>query len=299
MPYLQQAFQGASDAYNKAAGVGGPSDFTARYSPAAMDLFRQQLGYGANTGVANNTGALGNTFGNMGANAASTGLNGLANFTPQGGTQFNIDAAGQYANNPAIQGMVDASMRDANQQYNDVTSPGITRNAAGTGNINSTSPSIERGIVERGLAQKAADISSTLRGNSWSQGLNLAQNQSNNNNQSILASLMGAANGGTNAANTGINANNSYVNQLAGLFNIGNTGAQNEQAGNQADLTNQMQQWNFGTNSPFAALNNFYNIIGNRQWGSQTQGSGSSQTTNNPSTLSMIGGGLGMLGSFF
>lgn len=265
-----------------------------------MQAFQAQLGYGTgNSNIAGSSAAAGSSLTGSGANAAQTGLYGLSNFTPQGTTQSNIDSANQYAdaNSGAIPGMVAGAMRDANQNYTDNTAPAIQRNAAGTGNINSTAPSIQQGIVQRGLAQTAADTSAQMRGSLYSQGLNLAQTQSQNNNQNTLAALMGSASGGTSAVNSGVNANTGAVGQQTGLFNIANTGASNLNTGNQADLTNQLQAFNFGQNSPFAALQNFYNIIGNKSWGGSTTGTGTSTTQSTPSTMSMIGSGLGIAGS--
>lgn len=313
-PYLQQAFQGASNALNQAGnGAPAPTGFTAQYTPEMLNAFQQALGYGTNN--SNIPGASANAGGALtgaGTNAATSGLFGLANFTPQGGTQSNITAANAYADNPFISQMVSGAMRDANQQFTDSTNPMILRNAAGTNNIDSTAPQVQQGIVQRGLAQKAGDISALLRGNAYEGGLNLAQSGSNAMNSYLLQALTGAAGGGTGAVNSGVNANSGAINQQGGLFDIANGGVNGLLSGNQANLTNQNQSWQFGVNSPFAALQNYFNIVGNKPWGSQTvgntagntastgttQGTGSSTTTSSPSTLSMLGSILGMAGSF-
>lgn len=281
---------------NANGATNAPTQFTAQYTPAMMQAFQQELGYGTgNNAIASSTNAAGDNMLSSGMNATNAGLYGLAGFTPQGGTDYNINAAGQYADNPYTSGQVAASMRDANQEFNDVQNPAMVRFAAGSGNMNSTAPAVQQGIVERGLAQKAADISATLRGNAYNTGLQTAQNTANSLNSSNLSALMAAANGGTGAVNSGVNANTNAVGQQTGLFNIANAGASNINAGNQAPLTNQMQAWNFGENSPFTALDNYYNIIGNKSWGSNT--TGTSTTTSTPSTLSQIGQGMGMVGS--
>lgn len=263
-----------------------------------MQAFQQELGYGTNNGsIPAATGAAAGQLLPASANAVTSGLYGLSNFQPTGGTQYNVDAASQYANNPAVSDMVTASMRDANQNYRDITAPGIDRNSAGGGNINSSTNGIAHGIVERGLAQKAGDISANLRGGLYQTGLSLAQQQAQNDNTTRLGALGALLSGGNNATMAGSSAGNASVNQAAGLFNIANTGASNINSGNQADLTNQLQAWQFGANSPFAALNNYFNIIGNKSWGSQ--GTGTSTTTSTPSPLSMIGSGIGMIGSLF
>jgi hypothetical protein len=52
---------------------------------------------------------------------------------------------------------------------------GIDQNAAMTGNMNSTRAGVAAGIAQRGLADKAADVSSTMRGNAWQAGLQASQ----------------------------------------------------------------------------------------------------------------------------
>lgn len=300
-PYLKTAFNDATSAYgtstDNTGALGTPSGFTAQYTPAMMDAFRNEMGYGTNTAIAGTSSGIANALANPATSAASSGLYGLSNFNPTGGTDYNIDAANKYAAGFDVPGQVAASMRDANQEYQDVTAPAIDRNSAGSGNINSSTNGIAQGLVQRGLTQKAADLSATLRNSNYQTGLTTAQNTANNQNTSILSALMGAAGGGTSAANSAINAGTGSVGQASGLFNIANAGANNLNSGNQADLTNQLQAWNFGANSPFAALNNYYNIVGNKSWGSQ--GTGTSTTTSTPSTMSMVGSGLGILGSFF
>lgn len=302
LPYLQQAFQGAQTALGQAQsnGSNAPTNFTAQYTPAMMQAFQSELGYGTgNSNIPGSSAAAGGALTGAGSDAASKGLYGLSNFTPQGGTQYNIDAANQYVQGQDIPGQTAAAMRDANQNFTDVTNPAIMRQAAGSGNINSTAPSIQQGIVERGLAQKSADISSTLRNSAFSQGLGLAQNQSQNNNQSVLSALMGAANGGTSAATAGVGANSGAVGQQTGLFDIANAGASNINSGNQAGLTNAGQQYAFGQSSPFTALQNYYNLIGNKAWGQTQSGTSNGTETSTPSTMQMVGSGLGIAGSLF
>src|SRR5512139_20549 len=306
LPYLSQAFGGATNALStaQANGSNAPTDFTAQFTPAMMDAFRSELGYGTNTGVADTSAGIANALAGSGPAATNAGLFGLSQFAPTGGTQYNLNAANQYADNPAFPGMVAGAMRDANQEYTDVQNPAAVRFAAGSGNINSSAPAVQQGIVERGLAQKAGDISATLRGNAFSQGLNLAQNQAAADTQARLGALFGLTNGGNAATNSAIGAGTGSVGQATGLWNIANTGAQNLNAGNQAPLTNAMQAWQFGQNSPFAALNNYWNIVGQHQWGQNStlngtqQGTSNGTTTTTPSLLSTISQGVGMLGSF-
>lgn len=258
------------------------------------------LGYGTgNDNIPASSAAAGSALSSAGANATTTGLNDLAGFTPQGGTQSNIDAANAYVAGQNIPAQVKADMLGANQEASDETLPQIARNAAATGNVNSSRSAIEQGIVERGLAQQAGGLGAQLQANAYNTGLNLAEQNSEATNNALLNKMTGLTSGGSTAGYIGTNANTGAVGQAGGLFNIANSGIQGEYQAAQAPLTNQEQQYEAQTNDPFAALNNFYNIIGNRSWGGTTTGSSSTTQTNTPSTLSTIGGILGGVGGFF
>lgn len=301
-PALQQAFNAAGTALGQAQGAPKPTDFTAQFTPAMMQAFQSELGYGSNAGasplVSASTGAATGLAG-AGTNAATSGLYGLANFNPVGGTDYNINAANAYANGADVSGIVNNAMRDSRQQLNDITSPAIARNAAASGNTNSTAPQIAQGIAERGLEQNAGDLSSSLRSQLFTNGLNTAQTTANNQNQTGLAQLLGLVSGGNSVAGTGVGAGTNAVGQATGLYNIANTGAGNINAGNQAPLTNALQQYQFGTQSPFDALNAYYGIVGNKSWGSTTNANTNATETSTPSVMSDIGAGLGVAGSLF
>jgi hypothetical protein len=300
-PYLSQAFQQATGAEQLAQQNGAanaPSAFTAQYSQPMLDAFRQQLGYGTTNGsIPGSSAAAGSDLTGAGANAASSGLYGLAGFQPQGGTQSNIDAATAYSNNPAISGMVDASMRDAVRNANEVVMPGMARASAASGNINNSNNAVQQGILERGLGDKAADISSNLRGNAYQSGLGLAEQNSEAQNQNLLAKMTGLVSGGNTSVGTGVNANTGAVGQAGGLFGIANEGSKGLLGGEQAGLDNQKQAYSFGVNSPFDALNNYYGIVGNRAWGSNSTGTSTQNTTNTPSTLDTVGKIMGLGGA--
>jgi hypothetical protein len=147
-------------------------------------------------------------------------------------TQQIIGQAGQFADNPYTQGMIDAASRDVTRNLFENQLPGLDRAASGTGNLNSTRAGVESALAQRGAADRLADISSDIRGRFFGQGLGMAQNQFNQNLQNMMASnqdLMRAGQfgleslgGAQNLAQTGFGQG-----QLAGgLF----------QAQNQAEL---------------------------------------------------------------
>jgi len=75
---------------------------------------------------------------------------------------------------------------------------------------------------------------------------------------------------------------------------MGENAGQGEQAAQQANLTNQQQQYQSGFSDPFDALRQYMGIIGTQNWGSNSTGSSTTQTS--PSAWSVIGGLLGGLG---
>lgn len=297
-PYLSQAFQGASGALNRAqTNAVTPTQFTASYTPDQIAAFQAQQGYGMNAGTAASSATTGGALSTAGVGGVNAGLGGLSSFQPQGTTDSNIAAAMKYAGNQPIDAMTKAAMLSATQQANEVTNPGIDAQAAGSGNINSSRDAIQHGIVDRGLAQTAAGINANLQGQAYNTGLNLAEQQNESQNSNNLTKLMAQLSGGTSAANAGTAANTGSVADQQGLYGIANTGITGQNTAAQAPLTNAQQAFAANTNDPFAALQNFYNLIGANNWGSSSSGQGSSTTTSTPSTLSIIGGGINAAGS--
>lgn len=302
-PYLTQAFQDASGALNTANNTAQiPTNFTATYSPDQISAFQQMLGYGTSNGAIPASSAnAGDVLSTQGANGVTAGVNGLTGFTPQGGTQSNINAAMQYAGNVPVDALTKAAMQPANDEASYFTNPQIDATAAGSGNINSSRDAIAHGLVAKGLTQDAANTAAGIEGSAYTNGLNLAEQNSEATNANKLQSLNELLSGGSSAGVAGTLANTGSVNQAGGLFDIANNGITGGYNAAQAPLTNQAQQFTANTNDPFAALDNFYNIVGNHNWGSSTTNTGSgTQTTNStPSTLSQIGGWTNFLGSLF
>jgi hypothetical protein len=283
---LKNAFLQANSAFGQAQGAPKPTSFTAQFGPEQMAIFNKMMGYGQ--------GNAGGALSEGGSASAVGGFAGLNDFAPRGGTDYNIAAATAYANNPAIDGMVTAAMRDSTRQVNEQMLPGIGRDAASTGNVNSNRRAISEGIVQRGLADKTADVSSNLRGAAYQDGLKLAQTEADANNDATLKALLGRIAGGTNATVGGQNA-------LLDQFKLAGLGIAGQQDAKQAPLNEAQAQYQFGVDNPFAALNNYYNIIGNKNWGSKTQGTttGTSTATTTPSVMDSIGKVAGVAGSIF
>lgn len=252
-------------------------------------------------GIPNSSANAGRTISGAAASGVNSGIAGLQGFTPQGGTQSNIDAALGYAGHVPVDALTKAAMQSANDEAQYVTKPGINAAAAGNGDINSSRAAIQQGLVDKGLTQAAGNIAGNIEGNAYTGGLTLAEQNSEAANANKLAALNGLTTGGGYDAMAGTSANSGAVGQAGGLFDIANNGITGGYAAAQAPLTNEAQQFAANTNDPFAALNNFYNIIGSHNWGGTTNSSSNmnATTTSNPSTMSQIGAWTNFLGSLF
>lgn len=300
-PYLTQAFSGASGALNTAQNTAQiPQNFTAQYTPQQLDQFQQMINYAnGNSSVPQSSANAGGVASGAAANGILNSVNGLNNFTPTGDIQSDINGGNAYASNVNVGALTKAAMRAANDEAQFSTNPGIDRAAAGSGNINSSRDAIAHGLVARGLTNDAANTAATIEGNAYNTGAGLTEQNNEAANANRIAALTGGLYGGSTALNAGTGANTGSVNNAGGLYNIAQTGISGQLAGAQAPLTNQQQQFTANTNDPFAALQNFYNIIGSNNWGNTSSGttSASGTTTNSPSTLSQIGGWTNFVGS--
>jgi hypothetical protein len=109
--------------------------------------------------------------------AFSNRLAGNAAFS--GGAQAGLDMglAGAIANNPYLDGQIDAASRDVvrNLQENQLT--GNAALAASTGNSGSSRRAVMDAVAQRGAADRVADISAGMRGQAYSQGISTAAEQ--------------------------------------------------------------------------------------------------------------------------
>jgi hypothetical protein len=116
-------------------------------NPDQLATFRSMLGYANGSNVASANNATGDALATPAPTGLQGALSGLMGYKPTDATDQNIADATKYANNPAIDGMVNAAMRDALNQVRDVTLPGIDRAAAISGNVNNSRAGIAQGLV--------------------------------------------------------------------------------------------------------------------------------------------------------
>ncbi len=301
-PYLEQAFKGAQDAYDKNM-ASGPyqGDYVAQGDQKNIDAYNQAYNFGTdktNNGYVQNMMDKANGWVNSGTDWMNKGAAGLNKLSGDQ-TQYILNNASKFADNGYIGAAVKAAMLDANRNAAENDVPNLYRAAAGANALNSDRAALAQGVVDRGLAERALATSANMRYDAWNKGIDTTQNELNARRQGYgaLAQLgQGTAQMGVGGLEAGIN-DQSRLNQMSAA------GAEGLRSLRQNALDNAMAKWQGQQNFPWAALNNFYNIIGSRSWGGNrswsTLGGEEKHTTETPSVASQIGGGLGAIGSLF
>lgn len=250
-PFQSQALGGLGNLANQVAA----NPAFAGQRVAALNPFQTNA---ANTlgGFSGNTAGLAQNFMNAGVGNlnAGAGVGGnyqnIFNTASMDPTQGIIDAAGMYANNPFVTGMIDAAGRDTVRQLTEQALPSLARGLSGSGNTNSTRGGVESAILQRGAQDRLADISSGIRSQFFGQGLNMAQNQYNQNLQNMMAANQGLMQAGGFGADL-----LSGGQQFAGnAFNLGNTAGGLFQAQNQAELDAQKARFDESINNPLSVF---------------------------------------------
>lgn len=301
-PYLQAGFDAARDALRRsqtANGANAPTDFVAQFSPGMLDAFRQAANYGVgNLGNFNNYGR-NNAFAGAGIDAATGALSSLRDWTPQSTADNILRDTTTLSANPQVDGMVRAALTDDVRKLGQDLRTNF-QGSARAGTINSNKSAIRDAIAERAFNDRAANVSATIRGDVWNNASNIAANNLRANDSNRLGALSTALSGGTGALATSTGANATDATTAGRLFDITNAGNAGVLAGDQANLDNLLQRWNFNTNvSPWAGINNFWNIVGSNNWGGTQSSTGSKTETSTPSVASQIGAGVGAMSQFF
>lgn len=205
--YLTQGFSAASNALDNGLGINnGITDYTADLTADQTGYLNSIQSFGSN--LANGAGqqalqAGQQGLGSMGAYQQNT--QDLYNRAGQNQTGQILQDAGQYANNPYLQGQIDSAIGDVRKGF-DQQVGGINSGASGTGNINSTRAGTLEAYARDDAMDRAGQISSSMRGDAYQQGLGMAQGQ----NQMQFSNMMGA------------NQNNYQATALGGdLSNLG------------------------------------------------------------------------------
>ncbi len=295
-PYLLDAMSQAKEIYNtKKDSQGYTGDFVAGYSPTDMSAINSIRDW--STGIGQNAV---NTQMNTGKDLFTQGAagmgevdQGLKDFAAKDWTAQHISNAGQYANNPFMQAMIDASTADAKRTFSEETMRGIDQNAAATGNMNSTRSGVAAGIAQRGLSDFVGNTSATMRGNAWDKGLTMSQADQ----QTLLQSLMGRGDLNSNMTSAGQSAMDSAFANEAGLLGLNSSVAELNRGNDQAALDNAMSKFEYTDGRKAQALSDYYGIVGDKLWGSTSFGTETKKTQASP--LSTAASIIGAMGSLF
>ena len=243
--------------------------FTQGFSPYASNA-------AANLGFANIAPGM-----SLGTNAMD--IFGRASMDP---TQSIIGAAGQYADNPYISGMIDAAGRDVTRNLFERELPGINRAASGTGNLNSTRAGVESAIAQRGAADRLADISSNIRSQFFGKGLDMAQGQFNQN----LANMLNANQGLLGTSQFGLQGLNN-ANQLATAgFTQGQLAGDVFQSQAQREFDANKAVYDEALANRLAVLSGLTGVAG--AGSGFKSGAGTTSTSSSPSTASQLGSAI-------
>lgn len=182
-------------------------------------------------------------------------------------TQQIISNAGQYADNPYTQGLIDSASRDVTRNLYENQLPGLALGATGTGNTNSSRAGVQEAIAQRGAQDRLADISSNIRGQFFNTGLNQAQNQYNQNLQNQLNANQGVQ----SAFGGGLSGLGAGQNLATGAFNLGSQAGGMQQTQDQNVINAEMQKFSEQNNIPMDIIAKYMQTIGGNYGGTQTQ----------------------------
>lgn len=252
--YLKAGFQSGKAALDNGMNtVGGITDFTANLNKGQQGFLNGMqrqgqsiAGAGANTLQTGRdaTGALGGYLDNAQSMFQQAGRNNTAGILSEGAA---------YADNPYLQGTIDASLNDVRKAFDGAVA-GINSGASGSGNINSTRAGALEAMALDDAMDRGAAISSTLRGNAYEQGLDRAVM-----GQQQRFANQAAANGSILA---GAQTGNQFTQSGAALgmdgMNFGFQGASGFQTQAQNEINGRLQ----GANVPLDLVTRYMQAIG-------------------------------------
>lgn len=295
-PYLDTAFNAAQGIYNNQAGTPFyQGDTYAGMTDSAKATLEGLKGFAGSTGLnsANQLSQMGSSLiGNAGK--ATAALDQFSQLAGTDATAANIKGASAYADNPYLDAQIDANSRDVVRNLNEQTLPGIDRQASATGGINSSRAGVAAGIATRGAQDRVADISATMRGQAYSQGLGLAQQD----RAQTLGALSTAANGYGNLAGQGASALGAGAAAGYGAYGA-MAGADSTLQGNtQGQLDADFNKWKGEDSRDMDLLAKYYGIVGNNSWGTSGTSSGTNVNTQKNGILTNILGAAATAAAF-
>lgn len=295
-PYLDQSFGAAKNIYNSSKGTPYfEGDTYAGMSPEAKKALESLKAYAGGSAMTQGQ-QISQIGSDIASGAAGKALGHLDRFTTLAGedaTAGNIAAAERYADNPHVQGMIDANSRDVTRNLSEVTLPGIDRAASGTGNINSSRAGIAAGVAQRGAEDRIGDISAQIRGQAYESGLDRASRD----RESKLSAFEKAAGSYSSLTDQGLSAIRSGIDTAMGAYDTINKANAVGQADQQGKLDAAFSKWKGEDEREMDLLSRYFNIVGGNQWGQSGTSSGTTTQKTSGNILGQLAGAAAGIGS--
>lgn len=199
--------------------------------------------------------------------------NSLGNFDPGNPTQYNINNAGLYAANPYLDGAIDAASRDVVRNLTEDVLPGMNRQAAGTGNTNSTRTGIAEGIALRGAQDRIGDIGATVRADAYNSGLGLSEEARRANMMAQLQGKTAGLQGLDTAFSRGMDLRNQGLQSSINMYDLLGRAGDKFQSDQQGYADANYARWQGQYNQPWDLLSRYMGAVGGTNWGSTTSNS--------------------------
>ena len=282
-PYMGFGFgQGQNALQNALAGGMYQGDTIAGLDPSQINAYNL-----VNQQVANNMG-LGTLASNAGQNLLNAGMNvgtNAQNIFDMANPTNTMQTANMYANNPFINDAVDAGMRSARRQLNEVNIPQTRLEAARTGNPRSSRTAMKEAIFERGVGEQAQALDAQMRQRAFGTGLSQA-NQDIRNALSANAGLRSGLSQGQNLLGFGQRFG---FNQANALTNAG----QMMQGQQQAEIDDAQKQFYMAQQRPLDLIGQYLGMINQGKIPGTGVPTGYMQYASKNPMLSAIQGGFG------
>ena len=272
-PYLKTGFGAAAGLYNQYANAPYyQGQLYAGMNPYQTGAADSAANYATGQGMALSPGMINDSrqFLGQGQNYINS-ANRLASWNPQDPTQQNIYNAGQYANNPYLNGAIDAASRDVTRNLTEDVLPGINRGASGAGNTNSTRTGIAEGVALRGAQDRIGDIASTIRADAYNNGIQTSEGARQANMGSYLQGQGMGADALYNAFGKGMDLRNQGMQGSVNMMDLMGRAGDKYQQDQQGYANANLQRWQGQYDQPWNALSRYMGNVGGSNWGSSTQ----------------------------
>jgi hypothetical protein len=193
-------------------------------------------------------------IGQQGAGAMGQGMDWLSQAAGRGPSMNmgpDMARVGEYANNPFMDSMVTAALRDPYRGLTEGALPASAMSQALTGNTGSTRGAIGDALLRRGYEDRASDVGAALRGGAWQSGLGVEASRASQNAgldqnwTQILGQLGGMGiDAGSTAAGILGNANAMGLGNLQAMLQAGMTERAADQEFKNAGIYNFNQPMN-------------------------------------------------------